>query len=75
MSNKETLPLNVRIPVSVMHRVKAKLRDPVYDRTRYGAMSGLVTRLLMNWLEEGEEKTNPAKPQLDLSFLDKDISE
>lgn len=72
--SKETLPLNVRIPVSVMHRVKEKLRDPVYNRTRYGAMSNLITRLLMNWLEEADQP-NPTKPQLDLSFLDKDTNE
>jgi len=46
------IKMTVSIPESVHHKVHLLLLDPVRARTKYGKMSGLVARLLKEWLDE-----------------------
>ena len=47
--------ITVSVPESVMTRVQLKLFDPLRGRARYGALSGLMTDLLRDWVEEPDD--------------------
>ncbi len=46
------LKRTVYIDADVVGAVEIKLYDPVRKRISYGKWSGLITKLLQNWLEE-----------------------
>ena len=48
--------INVGIPESLFTKVKILLLDPKTGRVKYRAMSGLMTRLLSEWVEERTRK-------------------
>lgn len=53
-----TKQLNVIIPEDLWLKVKILLADPRFGRTKYGAMSNLIERLLRDYIkriERGEE--------------------
>lgn len=41
--------LNVRLPVDLVDRIRAKLLDPVYNKTKHGSIAELITELLYTW--------------------------
>lgn len=43
--------LEVQIPLSVLARVKLELHSDLEGKVPFGQMSGLVSRLLRDWLE------------------------
>jgi len=46
------MKMTVSIPESVHHAIHLLLLDPVRGRAKYGKVSGLVTQLLTEWLNE-----------------------
>ena len=42
--------INALVPESTYIKVKTLLLDPIYGRTKYGQMSGLITSLLNEWV-------------------------
>jgi len=46
----------VRVDTEVLDKIRILLKDPVRGKTRYGGMSGLVNRLLLNWVIKQLEK-------------------
>jgi len=54
MSQKKLEPrrqINIVVPESTYIKVKTLLLDPLYGRTKYGRMSGLITSLLNGWID------------------------
>lgn len=52
-ANKEpSEAITIRIPQPLFIEVKTLLLDPKSGRTKYGAMSSLVERLLREWLRD-----------------------
>lgn len=49
---RNTESLNCRVDSQTLQEVRHILRDPVKNKTEYGSMGALVTRLLRDWLEE-----------------------
>lgn len=49
--------ITIYIPSSLADRIDLLLADPLTGRTRHGAKSKLITRLLREWLAQGA--TNP----------------
>lgn len=47
-----TIDWKCHIPIPIAAKVDVFLLDPVTQRTRHGARSGLVTDLLIKWLAE-----------------------
>lgn len=52
IKNDPKVQLNCRIPEDLAEKVRAKLQDPVRNKTRYGSAGELVTALLYAWLNE-----------------------
>ena len=46
---------NIALPTSIVERVDEQLRDPLTNRPAFGSWSGLVSGLLVKWLN-GEVK-------------------
>jgi len=46
----------ISIPIEVIARVRLLLFNPVTQRTRYGALSNLITNLLRDWLSRMERQ-------------------
>lgn len=44
-----TEQVNVRLPVDLADRIRARLKDPMRDRTQYGTVAKLITALLYEW--------------------------
>lgn len=47
--------LTTYVPEAVSIRVTERLKDPVTNKTKHGALSKLITSLLIRWLNEGEQ--------------------
>lgn len=50
------VPTSVSLDPELMRRVKQHLRDPVRQRTQYGALSRLIEALLWGWVREQDNK-------------------
>lgn len=46
----------ISLPIEVIARVRLLLFDPVSKRTRYGALSNLITNLLRDWISRMERE-------------------
>jgi len=51
-----TEQVNVRIPQDLADRIRARLSDPVRNKTQYGTVSKLLTALLYEWDAKGDKK-------------------
>jgi hypothetical protein len=51
----EPILWHISIPRSVVEEVEEALRDPLTQKTAFGARAKLVTRLLRQWLADRKE--------------------
>lgn len=54
-------PISVRVPGSLLRKVKLLLLNPVSGKVKYGAMAKLIQQLLTEWVE-AREKDMKGKP-------------
>ena len=55
--------INVKLPGSLVRKVRVMLLDPVRGKVKYGAMAALMTKLLGDWIKEQEEPTDNTKQE------------
>ncbi len=60
----------VGVPKHLSDSVEEQLSDPLTGRTRYGAKSKLVAKLLREWMEARKQEDKNL-PELDLDELEK----
>jgi hypothetical protein len=55
----ERIP-NITVDASVLMEVRLLLLDPTTSRVRFGAMSGLINKLLSDWVKKQKKDSNDA---------------
>ena len=70
--NKKT-EITVSIPTRLLGEIALKLYDPGLGSVAYGARSGLIVKLLQDWLDkEKEDERNTSGPRPGAETLDTD---